>query len=375
MRAADLLRRFKALGMQDARIDAEDNVIALRKGRSLNGRPRLVLAAHLDTVFPEGTEVKVKQQNDRYYAPGIIDDARGLAAMLQVLRTMNEMQIETMGDVVFVANVGKEELGDLRGVKAIFQTDKNIDGFISIDGSAVWRIVNAATGSRRFKIAFSGPGGHSFGAFGLPSAIHAMGRAISKIADIQTLKEPKTTFTVGTVSGSTYVNAIAADAELGLDMRSDSAAELAKLEAHMKGLVQQAVDEENARWKMKPGANAIRVDFKVVGDRPAGSQPALSPVVMTARAAIGVMGIDVKAVQASSTDANLPISLGIPAATLGGGGGSGSHSPGEWYTPIKAYDGPQSVLLTVLGLVGLDGASEPLLPVRAVDKTMINPAP
>ena len=163
MRAADLLRRFKALGMQDARIDAEDNVIALRKGRSLNGRPRLVLAAHLDTVFPEGTEVKVKQQNDRYYAPGIIDDARGLAAMLQVLRTMNEMQIETMGDVVFVANVGEEELGDLRGVKAIFQADKNIDGFISIDGSAVWRIVNAATGSRRFKIALQErAGGHAF---------------------------------------------------------------------------------------------------------------------------------------------------------------------------------------------------------------------
>ena len=366
VRAADLLKRFKALGMKDARIDAEGNVIAVRKGVSANGRPRLVLAAHLDTVFPEGTDVKVKKQNDRYYAPGIIDDARGLAAMLQVLRTMNEMKMETVGDVIFAANVGEEELGDLRGVKAIFQVDKNIDGFISIDGSAVWRIVNAATGSHRFKIGFKGPGGHSFGAFGLPSAIHAMGRAISKIADIQTLKEPKTTFTVGTVSGGTSVNAIAADAELGLDMRSDSAVELAKLEAHMKSLVQLAVDEENARWKMKPGPNVIRAEFKLVGDRPAGSQPTASPVVMTARAAVGAMGIEVKAVQASSTDSNLPISLGIPAATMGGGGaGSGSHSPGEWYTPIKSYDGPQSVLLTVLGLVGIKSAGEPLLPVRA----------
>jgi len=372
VRAADLLRRFKALGMREAHRDAEGNVIAVRKGRSLDGRPRLVLAAHLDTVFPEGTDVKVKKKNDRYYAPGIIDDARGLAALLQVLRTMNEMQIETVGDVVFVANVGEEELGDLRGVKAIFQADKSIDGFISIDGSAVWRIVNAATGSRRFKITFNGPGGHSFGAFGLPSAIHAMGRAISKIADTQTLKEPKTTFTVGTVNGGTSVNAIAADAALGLDMRSDSAAELAKLEAHMKGLVQQAVDEENARWNIKPGPNAVRAEFSVVGDRPAGSQPVISPVVMVARAAIGVMGIEVKAIQASSTDANLPIALGIPAATLGGGGaGSGSHSPGEWYMPIKAYDGPQSVMLTVLGLVGVvgaAGASEPLLPVRTTIK-------
>ncbi len=366
VRAADLLKRFKALGMQDARIDAEGNVIAVRKGSSASGRPRLVLAAHLDSVFPEGTDVKVKKQNDRYYAPGIIDDARGLAAMLQVLRTMNELKMETVGDVVFVANVGEEELGDLRGVKAIFQADKNIDGFISIDGSAVWRIVNAATGSRRFKIAFKGPGGHSFGAFGLPSAIHAMGRAISKIADIQTLKEPKTTFTVGTVSGGTSVNAIAADAVLGLDMRSDSAAELAKLEAHMKDLVQLAVDEENARWKMKPGPNLIRAEFKLVGDRPAGSQLLASPVVMTARAVVGAMGIEVKSVHASSTDSNLPISLGIPAATMGGGGaGGGSHSPGEWYTPIKSYDGPQSVLLTILGLVGIKGAGEPLLPARA----------
>lgn len=369
-RAADLLKRFKALGMNDARIDAEGNVIARRAGTSKDGRPRLALAAHLDSVFPEGTDVKVKRQNDRYYAPGIIDDSRGLAAMLQVLRAMNETKIETVGDVLFVANVGEEELGDLRGVKALFRDAKNdgkpIDGFISIDGSAVWRIVNAATGSRRFKIAFKGPGGHSFGAFGLPSATHAMGRAIAKIADIQTLKEPKTTFTVGTVNGGTSVNAIAADAELGLDMRSDSADELMALEAQVKSLVAQAVVEENARWKMKSEMNAITVEFKLVGDRPAGSQPLTSPVVSAARAATSAMGIEVKAIQASSTDSNLPIALGIPAATLGGGGaGSGSHSPGEWYTPIKAYEGPQSVLLTVLGLVGVKTVGVPLLPLHS----------
>ncbi len=362
VRAAEFLKRMKALGM-DARIDGEGNVIGVLKGRG-NG-PRLVLAAHLDTVFPEGTDVKVKKQGDRYYAPGIGDDTRGLAALLQVIRSMKEAKIETVGDVIFVANVGEEELGDLRGVKALFRDDNKIDGFISIDGITVWRVVNGATGSRRYKVSFKGPGGHSYGAYGLPSAIHAMGRAIAKMSDIQTPKEPKTTFTVGTVGGGTSVNAIAADAELGLDMRSESAEELAKLEKRMLALAQQAVDEENARWNMKPGPNAITVSIKLVGDRPAGSQPRETPVVDAARAAINSRGIEVRALATSSTDSNLPISLGIPAATLGGGGnGGGSHSPGEWYSPTAGYQGPQTILLTVLGLVGVHNATTPLLPVR-----------
>ena len=319
VRAAEYLKRMRALGL-DARIDTEGNVIGVRRGRGVANAPRLVLAAHLDTVFAEGTDVKVKKQGDRYYAPGIGDDARGLAALLQVLRSINEAKIETVGDIVFVGNVGEEELGDLRGVKALFRDDNTIDGFISIDGNSVWRVVNGATGSRRFKIAFNGPGGHSYGAFGLPSAIHAMGRAIAKISDVETVREPNTTFTVGTVKGGTSVNSIAADAELGLDIRSESASELAKVEKQMLALAQQAVDEENARWKMKAGPNRITLDIKVVGDRPAGSQPANSPVVDAARAAITSRGLEVRSLGTSSTDANLPISLGIPA-------GPGSPAP------------------------------------------------
>ena len=368
VRAAEYLKRMRALGL-DARIDTEGNVIGVRRGRGVANAPRLVLAAHLDTVFAEGTDVKVKKQGDRYYAPGIGDDARGLAALLQVLRSINEAKIETVGDIVFVGNVGEEELGDLRGVKALFRDDNTIDGFISIDGNSVWRVVNGATGSRRFKIAFNGPGGHSYGAFGLPSAIHAMGRAIAKISDVETVREPKTTFTVGTVKGGTSVNSIAADAELGLDIRSESAAELAKVEKQMLALAQQAVDEENARWKMKAGPNRITLDIKVVGDRPAGSQPANSPVVDAARAAITSRGLEVRSLGTSSTDSNLPISLGIPAATLGGGGaGGGSHSPGEWFNPTGGYTGPQTVLLTVLGLVGVHGETAPLLPKRSLIK-------
>lgn len=362
-RAADFLRRLKALGLADARIDGEGNVIGTRRG---NGKgPRLVVSAHLDTVFPEGTDVKVKQKDGRYYAPGIYDDARGLAVVLQVLRTLNESKLETVGDVLFVGTVGEEELGDLRGVKALFRDERNIDGFISIDGVQVWRVVHAATGSRRYKVAFVGPGGHSFSAFGLPSATHAMGRAIAKVGEVRTPSNPKTTFTVGTVTGGTSVNAIAAFAELGLDMRSDSAEELKKLEGTILPLMQQAADDENRRWEAKP-EQQVRVELKLVGDRPAGAQAYSSPVVDTARAALAVLGLEAKSIAASSTDSNLPISLGIPAATLGGGGqGSGSHSPGEWYQPVTAWQGPQKLLLTVLGLVGVQGTTAPLLPARA----------
>ena len=206
---------------------------------------------------------------------------------------MNEAKIQTVGDLVFVGTVGEEELGDLRGVKALFRDDRRIDGFISVDGVQVWRVVYAATGSRRYKIAFVGPGGHSFSAFGLPSATHAMGRAIAKISEVRTPTNPKTTFTVGTVTGGTSVNAIAAQAELGLDMRSDSAEELKKLEANILPLMQQAADEENRRWEAKP-EQQIKVELKLVGDRPAGAQAYESPVVDTARAALGTLGLEAK---------------------------------------------------------------------------------
>lgn len=361
MRAQDYQRRLKALGLQDARIDAEGNVIAVRKG-SGNG-PVLVVSAHLDTVFPEGTDVKVKVKGNRYEAPGIYDDGRGLASLLSVLRALNHSSLKTVGDIVFVGTVGEEELGDLRGVKALFRDNKAIDGFISLDGLDIGRVVSQATGSRRFRIIYTGPGGHSFSAFGLPSATHALGRAIAKISDVRTVYEPKTTFTVGTLKGGTSVNAIAAEAELGLDMRSNSAVELKKLEDRIMALAREAADEENKRWDKK---DMIKVELKLVGDRPAGAGPVDSPIVSAARRAVATVGGEVKSVGASSTDSNLPISLGIPAVTLGSGGvGGGSHGPGEWYSPVNAWLGPQSTLLTVLSLVGVDGVTQPLLPKRA----------
>ena len=211
-RADYFLKRFQELGFQDAAIDTEGNVIGLRKGSG--GGPKLVVSAHLDTVFPEGTDVTVKEKDGAILAPGIGDDSRGLAALLSLIQAMNANDIKTVGDVLFVGTVGEEELGNLRGVKALFRDHGDIDGFISIDGLGITRVVNQATGSHRYEMIFRGPGGHSFQEFGLPSAIHAMGRAIAKISELQPPKEPKTTFTVGTVRGGTSVNAIAAEARM-----------------------------------------------------------------------------------------------------------------------------------------------------------------
>jgi acetylornithine deacetylase/succinyl-diaminopimelate desuccinylase-like protein len=360
VRAAEYLKRLKALGLADARIDAEGNVIAVRKG---TGRgPVLVVSAHLDTVFPEGTDVKVKVKDNRYAAPGIYDDGRGLASLLTIVRALNHANLKTVGDIMFVGTVGEEELGDLRGVKAFFREHRNVDGFISFDGIDISRIVNQATGSRRWRIVYTGPGGHSFSAFGLPSATHALGRAIAKISDVRTPDNPKTTFTVGTLKGGTSVNAIAAEAELGLDMRSNSAEELKKLEERMLQLAREAAAEENARWNQK---DVIKVELKLVGDRPAGAGSIDSALVHAARRGIAAVGGEVKSIMASSTDSNLPISLGIPAVTLGSGGiGGGSHGPGEWYSPVNAWLGPQSQLLTIVSLVGLDGVTQPLLAKR-----------
>jgi acetylornithine deacetylase/succinyl-diaminopimelate desuccinylase-like protein len=360
-RAEYFLKRFLELGFKDATIDTEGNVIGLRKGSS-GGRPKLVVSAHLDTVFPEGTDVTVKEKDGIILAPGIGDDSRGLAALLSLIKSINSNAIATVGDVMFVGTVGEEELGNLRGVKALFRDHADIDGFISIDGLGVTRIVNQGTGSHRYEMIFKGPGGHSFQEFGLPSAIHAMGRAIAKISDLQTPSDPKTTFTVGTVKGGTSVNAIAAEARMAVDMRSDSTEELLKLEARLLDLVNQAVAEENARWK----SDKLMVEIKLIGDRPAGIVATDSPVVQATQRAVTALTRAPRVTFAgSSTDSNLAMSLGIPAVTIGGGGEGGNwHSRNEWYRPADAYLGPQSALLTTLVLAGLDGVTKPALAIR-----------
>ena len=360
VRAEYYQKRMQELGFKDASIDAEGNVIALRKGSG--GKPKLVVSAHLDTVFPEGTDVTVREKDGVIHGPGIGDDSRGLAALLSMLQALNKNEIATVGDVLFVGTVGEEELGNLRGVKALFRDHKDIDGFISVDGLAINRMVNQSTGSHRYEMIFRGPGGHSFQEFGLPSAIHAMGRAIAKISELLVPAEPRTTFTVGTVRGGTSVNAIAGEARMTVDMRSNSTDELFKLEARLLALVKDAVADENKRWN----TDKMTVEIKMIGDRPAGAIAEDSPIALAARRAVeGVMSGPRITFAGSSTDSNIAMSLGIPAMTLGGGGEGGNwHSLNEWYKPVDAYLGPQSVLLAMLGMLGLDGGTQPLLPTR-----------
>lgn len=365
LRAEYYLKRMQELGFRDAAIDSEGNVIARRKGTG-GGRPRLVVSAHLDTVFPEGTDVTVKEKDGAIVAPGIGDDSRGLAVLLSLIEVMNANEIATVGDILFVGTVGEEELGNLRGVKALFRDHTDIDGFISIDGLGITRVVNQATGSHRYEFIFKGPGGHSFQEFGLPSATHAMGRAIAKISELQTPIDPKTTFTVGTVSGGTSVNAIAAEARMAVDMRSNSTDELLKLEARLLELVKEAVMDENARWN----SDKMTVEARLIGDRPAGIVAMDSPIVQASQRAVTTVTRAPRVTFAgSSTDSNIAMSLGIPAVTIGGGGEGGNwHSRNEWYKPVNAWYGPQNALLTVLMLTGLNGVTKPALQVRQAAK-------
>lgn len=363
-RAAYYREQLQARGLADAHIDSEGNAIGWRRGSGAG--PTLLISAHLDTVFPPETDVSVQFRDGRYYAPGIGDDSRGLAVLLAVIEVLDESGIETGADILFAGNVGEEGRGDLRGVKAIFRDHPEIDGFISVDGVRMSRITIGGTGSRRFEFRFSGPGGHSFGSFGLASAIHAMGRAIAGIAELRTPSYPKTTFTVGTVDGGTSVNSIAANAVFAIDMRSNSPEELALLEARAREAALAAVAEENARWNN----GEISVDFVLIGDRPTGLTPVSSPVVQAAAMAFDAGNIPLRELGISSTDANVPMSLGIPAITMAGGGdGGGAHSPGEWFAPEESHLGPQTVLLTLLALAGIEGLSAPLLQDRAITES------
>lgn len=352
-RAAWFKQRFTELGLKNVRIDRIGNVIGERPGvgAGTGNGPVLVLAAHLDTVFPAGTDVRVKREGAMLTAPGIGDDSRGLGVILAVARALNEAKIETAGTILFVANVGEEGLGDLRGVRHLFNEELKgrATHFISVDGTGLG-ITNTAVGVVRYRVTVRGPGGHSYGAFGLPSPIHALGRAIEKIARFQVPENPKTTFNVGKLEGGTSVNSIAHTAWMEVDMRSESAAELNKLEAEFKQAVQAALAEENQRGV---GDKKLTVELKVVSQRPAGVTPADAPIVQIARAADRALGITTD-LSSGSTDSNIPISLGIPAITIDGGGeGFGAHSLDERFDTTNSHLGTQRALLITLGIVGV----------------------
>ncbi|PAE18171.1 peptidase M20 [Virgibacillus sp. 7505] len=359
-RAAFFKEKLEDFGLEDLKTDDEGNVYGIRKGSGKG--PTVVIAAHLDTVFPAGTNVKAKIENGIVYAPGIGDDGRGLAVLLTLLRTLEENKIETEGDIVFLADVGEEGLGDLRGMKAYFRDNTYVDGFISVEPGSPGDLIYCGVGSKRYNVTFKGKGGHSFGDFGTSSAIHAAGRAIAALADLTVPNDPKTTYNVGTIHGGTSINTIAQHAGFQLDLRSVSSDALAELEANALAIIEEAAQAEGEARK-QPGS--ISVTTELVGDRPAGSQPEDAPIRHIALQAAEVLGIEVEREEPLSTDANVPISLGIPALTLGGGGNSGGHHTlEEFFDPTDAFYGPQRILLALLGMVGIKDATAPMLPIR-----------
>jgi tripeptide aminopeptidase len=345
-RAAVYRQAFQSAGLVNVRIDRAGNVLGERPGRS--ARPHLVLAAHLDTVFPEGTKVRTSRAGAIIKGPGIADDCRGLAVVLAVIRALNDARIETAGSVTFAGTVGEEGLGDLRGVKHLFAEELKgrVDRFVSIDGAGLG-ITHTAVGSLRYRVVFKGTGGHSYGDFGIPNPIHALGRAIARIADLQVPRDPKTTFSVGRIGGGTSVNAIPSEAWLEVDLRSSDRAALAALEAGLQKALDSALADENARWRT--GAR-LTMEKTVVGNRPPGRTAADAPIVLAALSVTRALGLR-PILEEGSTDANTPIGLGIPAITIdGGGSATGTHTLDEAFDTSDSWQGTARALLLAVAL-------------------------
>ena len=352
-RGAEYRRRLEALGLR-ARVDAVGNVIAERPGSGKG--PTIVLAGHLDTVFPEGTDVRVREDGKRMKGPGIGDDCRGLAVVLAVARAYQRSNPAHDARILFVGDVGEEGAGNLRGVRHLFERELRgqIDYFISVDGTGLG-LVSRAVGSNRYKVTYKGPGGHSYGAFGIPNPIHALGRAIARIADVQVAASPKTTFNVGVVEGGTSVNSIPFEASMEIDMRSESAESLRSVDQAVRRALQEALDAENGRWTSERAARArLTMVIDTIGVRATGAQNDSVRIVQAAFATARALGFS-PTITASSTDSNIPISLGVPAVTIDGGGhGEGAHSLNEWYEDgPNGWLGPQWAALLVAHLAGI----------------------
>lgn len=348
-RFAEMLREA---GLSEVTTDEVGNVIGRRPGRT--GDRVIAYAAHLDTVFPEETDVTVRVDGDTLFAPGIGDNTRGLVVVLGVLRAMQHARIETEADVLFIGNVGEEGLGDLRGVKHLFREGGDqIDMLIAVDGGDPGRIVYGGVGSHRYRVTFKGPGGHSWGAFGTANPHHALGRAIALFdenAPIVTTAGEKTSYNIGRIGGGTSVNSIPFASWMEVDMRSGSQDKLDDIDAVLQAAINDALIAENDARLEGP---ELTVEVERIGTRPAALSDIRSPLVQRAAAALRAVGVE-PMLRISSTDANYPISLGIPAITLSrGGDGEGAHSPAESWTNVDGHQAMQIGLLTVLAEAGL----------------------
>lgn len=354
-RASAYLEMFRALGLEDCKLDGIGNVTGIRRGRG-NGS-MIVVAAHLDTVFPEGTDVKVRREGTKLFAPGVGDDTRGLASLLAYVRALDAAGIRTEHDILFMGDVGEEGKGDLRGVRHFFTEGEYRDkvaGFFSMDGIETANLVTTAVGSNRYRVTFRGPGGHSLGAFGTVNPAYALGEFLVGMSKIEVPEDPRTSYCASVFGGGTSINAIPEEVWAEIDLRSTSPEELARIDAEMHRLIETAVANENARGDTANGA--IKSEAKQIGLRPAGGTAHTARIVTAALDAIAAFGFT-PSTRASSTDANIPMSLGIPAVTFGHGGAGGrAHSLEEWIDvePELSLRGQGAALAAILATAGMD---------------------
>lgn len=352
-RAAVFAEYYRDLGMDSVWIDSEGNVLGLLLGSE--GKRTVALDAHLDTVFPEGTNVKVRIENDTLYAPGIGDDTRGLSMLLTILETIKTNNIQPKDNLLFVGSVGEEGLGDLRGVKYLFrEKGPQIDSWIAIDGGNIGRVNNKGLGSYRYRVTFKGPGGHSWGAFGLVNPHHALGEAIGnfvRVADAYTAKGPKTSYNVGVISGGTSINSIPFESVMEIDIRSIKPSRLEAMEVLLKKAVRKALTNQN---KLKRQGPDLTVKIDKIGNRPSGELSDTLPLIQRTLAATTHFGVE-PFLTRGSTNSNIPITKGIPSVTIGRGGNGGkAHSLGEWWINEEGYKAIQLALLIVLSETGMN---------------------
>jgi tripeptide aminopeptidase len=350
-RARAFAEMLREAGADSVWIDGIGNVIGLRRGIARNRT--VALDGHLDTVFPPETDVTVRFRGDTLYAPGIADDTRGLIVVRNVLEALVAQDLRTPADLLFIGTVGEEGLGDLRGVKHLFGDEgPGIDAFIAVDGSGDSHIVHSGTGSNRYRATFRGPGGHSWGAFGLGNPAHALAQAVASFvpeADRHTASGPRTSYNVGRVGGGTSVNSIPFEAWMEVDLRSVDPGSLTTLDEIFREAMERGLEEQNA---LRRSGEALTLELDQVGLRPAGSLAPGEPLVQRALAATLLLGRQ-PTLGGASTNANTPLSLGVPAITIGNGGqAGGAHSLDEWWLPVEPHVAAQRALLILLAEAG-----------------------
>ncbi len=332
-------------------IDATGNVIGELRG--VNEKEIVVLAAHLDTVFPAGTDVKVRHDGSRMLAPGISDNGTGLAALAAIARAIHEAQIKPQRTILFVADVGEEGEGNLRGMRALVDTYRNrLKAVIVLDGAGTDHVTTKALASRRLEVVINGPGGHSWSDFGMPNPINALVRGSVRFINTRVPNSPRTTFNLGQIEGGTSINSIPYEARLKVDVRSENEDELVRLESALRECMAAGVRDE---MESSRDRSRGKLEWKVelLGSRPGGELAAESPLLASLRAADAIVENESR-IERSSTDANIPLSLGIDAISIGAGGnGGGAHSLQEWYEPSGREMGLKRALLTLLGVADI----------------------